>query len=210
MYSSNLRREFSRQERLEKVREIQKFIEICENTGFHDLAERERAALVQMDKPMTKSQKQCYAWIGINPEPDTISMKELFDTAVAKLPYSEYEMCVEQHTKGGIRPHLHILAKISDNVRKNHVITRMSKIFNIKENFVQVRVTYAEGYVLQCSDYINGNKTANKLEHCKLDAADREKYNIPHVYKCPQPPERPLSPLCQNQVLSVQEKDAKC
>jgi hypothetical protein len=183
MYSLNLVRDYNRQERLDKVKEIQKFIDVCERTGFHDLAERERAALVQMDKPQPTAQKQCYAWIGINPEPDTISMKELFLKAVEKLPYSSYEMCVEQNTKGGIRPHLHILAKINGNVRKNHVITRMGKIFNLKNNFIQVRVSSNEVYVKQCSDYVNGKKAADKMGHVDQDIKDREKYNIPHVYR---------------------------
>ena len=177
---------FRRIEKMNKINEIMKFIDLCDVHGYDDLAKREKESLVNMDKV---TPKQCYAWIGINPEPGTISMKELFDTAVAKLPYAEYSMVVEQNTQGGVRPHLHILAKITANTRKNHIVARMGKIFNIMDNFVQVRVSYNPICIEKWTKYIQGDKSSNKLEYVEKDIKDREKENIPHIYICP--PQKP-------------------
>lgn len=166
------------------VAESIKFQELCERLGYTDLIEKDKNF---MQVKYTPIKKDNFAWIGINPEVGTYTMEALYSHAVSKLPYSAYELVVEQHTDGGIRPHLHILVRISGNARKNHIITRMAKIFDIQENFVQVRITNSSSLVEKYKKYLRGEKTDSKTENVSKDKIDREKNNIPDIYICPPP-----------------------
>lgn len=164
------------------VAESIKFQELCERMGYTDLLDKDRNF---MQVKYTPIKKENFVWIGINPEVGTYTMEALYSHAISKLPYRAYELVVEQHTEGGIRPHLHILASGSANTRKNHIITRMAKIFGIQENFVQVRITNSSSLVDKYRKYLRGEKTDSKQDNVIKDRGDREKYNIPHIYICP-------------------------
>lgn len=129
-----------------------------------------------------KPPKPYKAWIGINPPPNTISLGELFDKGKELLPYKHYIMCVEQHTDGGIRPHLHILATVSKTTRAKYEIPRLAKIFNIKESSVELKITCNEGLNLQREAYIFGEKTEEKQEKVLKDKEIRETLGIPDYY----------------------------
>lgn len=164
------------------VAESIKFQELCERLGYTDLLDKDKN---YMQVKYTPIKKENFVWIGINPEVGTYTMEALYSHAISKMPFRAYELVVEQHTDGGIRPHLHILAACSGNSRKNHIITRMAKIFDIQENFVQVRITNSSSLVDKYKKYLRGEKTDSKQDNVEKDRVDREKYNIPHIYICP-------------------------
>ncbi len=97
--------------------ESQKFAELCRS-----LPKASRPTDAQISEWNKKANKQVleqyaiscepkpyYAWIGINPPLGQYTLAELW--GVAPLPYSDYVIAIEQNTEGGIRPHLHALAK---------------------------------------------------------------------------------------------------
>lgn len=129
-----------------------------------------------------KPPKPYKAWIGINPPPNSISLGDIFNKG-KELPYKHYMMCAEQHTDGGIRPHLHILALVSKTTRPNKEIARLAKMFNIKESSVEVKITNNEGLNLQREKYILGDKTEDKQEKVLKDKEIRETLGIPQFYQ---------------------------
>ena len=166
------------------VVEALKFQELCLRMGYDDLYEKDKKYMSAITKP-TAVQK--YAWVGINPEVGAFTLKELYDKAVLTIPYREYEMTAEQFTKGGIRPHLHILIKVSANARKNHIIARLAKVFDIAEQSVQVRISHNLSLVSQWQKYLKGEKSECKLEDVEKDREYRENNNIPHIYNAKLP-----------------------
>lgn len=175
---------FSRRRREDAIKIALEFHENLERMGLHDLAEKDRQLCAKLydSKPPAK---ELFAWVGINPELKSFSFEELYRFAVEKVPFDEYQMAVEQHTKGGIRPHLHLLIKVSKNTRKNHIVTRLAKLFNIANNCIQVRLSCNDAQIEAWLKYLSGDKSASKLEDVAKDREDRQKYNIPDIYKCP-------------------------
>jgi len=123
-----------------------------------------------------------YAWIGINPPPGKYNMTELYNMALAQLPYGNYELCVEQNTKGGIRPHIHLLAPIGVTARKNHIITRLAKIFDVSEQSINVTISTNKVLKDKWTNYIHGDKAAEKLENVEQDKKDRIALNLPDFF----------------------------
>ncbi|AXH77232.1 MAG: putative replication initiation protein [Cressdnaviricota sp.] len=123
-----------------------------------------------------------YAWIGINPPLGKYNMTELYNTALAQLPYGHYELCVEQNTKGGIRPHIHLLVPIGVTARKNHVITRLAKIFDVTEQSINVTISSNKVLKDKWVNYIHGDKAAEKLENVEQDKKDRLALNLPDFF----------------------------
>lgn len=128
-----------------------------------------------------------YAFIGVNPPSGSCSMRELYDLCVASYPYKGYTMCVEQHTDGGVRPHLHILHPVSKDTRKNHMISRLSKVFSLEKNFINVSVSRNSGCISRWQAYLRGEKKDEKIENVEKDIKERDIYNIPHIYKDDKP-----------------------
>lgn len=165
-----------------------KFRQLCQRLGYLDLIEKDKK-FMECHLKKLRGQKDSgnsnYAWIGVNPPPDTYTLKELYNLCVEKFPYREYEMVAEQFTTGGIRPHLHILLKVSGNTRKNHVISRLSKVFEIEAASVQVRISSNVSLVERWRKYLQGEKSDTKSEYVSKDKEYRENNNIPHIYICP-------------------------
>lgn len=123
------------------------------------------------------------AWIGINPPPNTISLVDLFNKGKELIPYRRYLMCVEQHTEGGIRPHLHILARVTETTRAKYEIPRLAKLFNLNPNSIECKITCIDGINQQREKYILGEKTEDKQEKVLKDRKIRETLGIPQFYQ---------------------------
>ncbi len=158
-----------------------KFLEHCEAMGSKEAIAAAKARI--MKQAEAKHPGKGYAFVGVNPPVGQYSLKELYDFAVDKYPYPDIEMVVEQHTEAGIRPHLHILHAVSDNVRKNHVITRLSNLFKVEKQCIDVNVSRSSIVVSRWRQYIHGEKKDGKQDNVGKDIKDREYYNIPHIYK---------------------------
>ena len=123
-----------------------------------------------------------YGWIGINPPPNSINIADLYDFTLANLPYEKYAFCVEQHTENGIRPHIHALVKTNGNTRAGHQITRLAKIYDISNNYIEYSISNKFELNKTRFSYIIGEKTPNKLQYVELDRKTRELLNIPQYY----------------------------
>ncbi len=130
-----------------------------------------------------KAPDKSIAFVGVNPPCGQYSLKELYDFCVKEYPYPGYLMCVEQNTPGGIRPHLHILHPVSDNTRKNHIISRLAKLFKIDKNSIDVNVSKSSTLLSRWVKYIHGEKKEEKKDNVDKDIKDRLYYNIPHIYE---------------------------
>jgi len=162
-----------------------KFLELLENPLFNPKGTPEQIQSYKnmLLKKEAKHPSQSYAMVGINPPPGTFSLKDLYDFCVEHYPYKDYIMCVEQHTGSGvIRPHLHILHPISPDARKNHVITRLAKVFKLERQSIDVSISRSSIVISRQEKYIRGEKKEEKLENVEKDIKDREYYNIPNIY----------------------------
>lgn len=157
-----------------------KFLEGCEAYGSKEAIAAAKARI--MKQAEAKAPGKGYAFVGVNPPVGQYSLKELYDFAVDKYPYPDIEMVVEQHTLEGIRPHLHILQPVSDNARKNHIITRLSNLFKVKRECVHVVVSRSSIVISRWRQYLHGEKKDEKQDNVEKDIKAREYYNIPHIY----------------------------
>lgn len=142
------------------------------------IKEWNRLANKQVRDEYSCASKEYYAWIGVNPPADQYTMKELWD--LAKLPYENYIICVEQYTEGGIRPHLHALAKVSKNTRPNKEVRRLQKLFSL-ENAQSVEYKVFGANLLSARmKYMRGEKAEGKSENVEKDREKRKEYKIPN------------------------------
>lgn len=177
---------YARLSNTDRVRDSLKFQELAHSLGYDDLAEKDHQYMLKTVN-LSAATLIRFAWIGINPPVDpSNSMLDLYNYAKDNLPYKKYTMTVEQNTGGGVRPHLHILAEVGANARKNHIITRLSKIFNIPENFVSVQLSINSSLVDKWRKYLQGEKKECKLDNVGQDTRDRNELGIPHIYKKPE------------------------
>ena len=175
MYSN----EFRRRSMLEEF----KFLDTIEKLGERHRETYDKVKSEMMKKDEAKHPGKSVAFVGVNPPCGQYSLKELYDHCVKKYPYPGFLMCVEQNTPGGIRPHLHIAHPVSDNTRKNHIITRVAKLFQVEQNSVDVNVSKSSIVVSRWVKYIHGEKKDEKKENVEKDIKDRQYYNIPNIYE---------------------------
>jgi len=122
------------------------------------------------------------AWIAINPPPDTISMEALYSFTKANLPYENYLMCVEQNTSQGLRPHIHALACVTATCRPKAEISRLSKMYKLKDNFIEFKVSRNKMLNISRQNYIRGEKVDSKLLLVEKDIKDRLLIQIPNYF----------------------------
>lgn len=121
-----------------------------------------------------------HMWVGINPQ--TKDMKECYDITIKMLEKHNYFekvlWCVEAHTDQGYRPHVHMM--IETKAKPHRIIETISKNFKCSKNFVECK-NYKNGVLYnEHIQYIQGNKTDNKLENVERDRQERNEEKIPH------------------------------
>lgn len=146
------------------------------------IAEWNRLAAAEVRRSCASAlpERQYYAWIGINPPPATLTMKELWEKALATMPYDNYEISVEQHTDGGLRPHLHCVAKVTANTRPKKEIVRLQKIYSLENHFIQYKIFHCPLLLAARQKYIRGEKVDKKVLHTEGDRVDRLVLKIPN------------------------------
>lgn len=169
------------------IEESIKFQQLAKDMGYLDLVEKDKDFMRRrIHEFKTSNVGIPHAWIGVNPPVNKYnSLKALYEHAVAEMPYGKYQMCAEQHTKGGVRPHLHILLEVSSNERKSHIITRLAKVFDVEESSIQARISKNKVLIDKWRQYLRGEKADSKMDCVKLDAEYRQNNNIPHIYNVP-------------------------
>ncbi len=122
-----------------------------------------------------------HLWIGINPPPNTFSLKDLWERTLASLnkykSLATYATCVEAHTKSGYRPHIHLLA--ITNEKPNRLITALANNFNIDKQCIECKAYHKGTLFGEHYDYIMGSKKTSKMKDVDLDVLERAKYEIP-------------------------------
>lgn len=121
-------------------------------------------------------------WVGINPPIDSISLDKLYakmEVCVSKYKFFThgYLYCLEQHTKGGVRPHIHLM--LLTNTKPHRIIETLAKHFGIAQNFIQCK-KYKHGLMYhEHIKYIHGDKKEEKLVDVENDRQILEELNIP-------------------------------
>lgn len=147
---------------------------------LNQIQEWNKLAAIQVRKEFASAApKEFYAWIGIDPAPERYTMKELWDLALANFPYDNYIICVEQNTEAGIRPHIHAVAKVTNNTRPKKEITRLQKIFSIENQCIHYKI-FGSNLLSQRMKYVRGEKTDEKADKVSQDILDRQIANIPN------------------------------
>lgn len=121
------------------------------------------------------------SFIGINPPEGQYTMLALYEKALG-LPLAHYTGVVEQNTDKGIRPHLHIIADMSQSSRRCREIPKLAKYFNVNPNSIDFKISNNSVLNQTRLDYINGVKTQNKLSNQLKDSSDRAALNIPETF----------------------------
>lgn len=131
------------------------------------------------DEPMSNRN---HHWIGINPPPDSISLKELYsltDRATKKYKFlSKYAYVAEAHTENGFRPHIHMMA-ITDE-KPNRVITALANHYAVERSSIHCKA-FKKGHLFgEHYDYITNLKTDSKDMYVQADINERNANDITH------------------------------
>lgn len=123
--------------------------------------------------------RQHYAWITINAPSTQYDMKTLWDAAKA-IPYKDYIISVELYTQKGVHPHLHLLAKVTQNTRKGKEIARLQKLFGLAlPTSIHINIFAGEELYNTRKNYVCGEKTESKFEDTQKDQSLRNALGIP-------------------------------
>lgn len=171
---------FAKELRLANAREALKYKETLEKYSPH-LVEAYIAQTIENEILSAPKAGEQYAWIGINPPPNTYSLLELYQRLLLVNPYPSSIAAVEQHTHGGLRPHIHQLVRVSLNTRKNHVITKLAKAWGLEPTSIQVTLTKSIVLKAKWTAYLEGRKVDSKMDKVERDREDREKVGVPHL-----------------------------
>lgn len=127
-------------------------------------------------------------WIGINPyetseDIDNDKILPLFQKMEQsvrkhKMFNKGYLYCIEAHTEGGIRPHIHLMIK-DTQPKQSRVIETLAKVFNCEKHFIQVK-KFTDGTLYsEHLKYIKGEKQESKEEFVQNDLKILSHLNIP-------------------------------
>lgn len=128
---------------------------------------------------------RAHHFIGINPLPDTIGMKELYEKMerivkkYAMFSETNYLYCVEQHTDGGIRPHIHMMLE-NMSAKPNRIIKTLATALNLKETSINIETFRKNLLWKEHINYIIGEKCEEKEKNINLDKEARVLYGIPN------------------------------
>jgi len=125
---------------------------------------------------------ESHYWVGINPKPGTISLAKLYSKmreCAGKYKFFSHGhlYCLEQHTKHGLRPHIHLM--LTTNTKPHRIIDTLAKHFNLEKNFIECQ-KHKHGLMFEEHiKYIKGDKREEKQDDVKKDTADLEEFGIP-------------------------------
>lgn len=126
-----------------------------------------------------------HLWVGINPPPDKYTLKQLYekmDDVIHRPKITFFRegslWCIEQNTKGGIRPHIHLML-LDNKVKPSRVIETLAKVFDLEKNSIECKRLFSNHMYNEHIDYIQGVKRDDKREYVDQDIADRLDLDIP-------------------------------
>jgi len=124
-----------------------------------------------------------HTWIGIDPSGQT--MQELWDKT--------HELCdkycftkgedmafnVEQNTRNGVRPHIHLMIRGVIKQRPAYIAKRLAEFYSCAPNFIEVKHFRRKQMFTEHLNYIKGIKSEAKMPDVQLDIKDRNNLGIP-------------------------------
>jgi hypothetical protein len=154
---------------------IDKILECCIYKGF-------RKELAKIDDAHGKVAGRNHLWIGVNPPPDQYDLKSLYDkflTIENKTIFTDdnFLWTVEQNTKSGIRPHIHLM--LETKTRPARIIDIFSKKLKIPKTSIHIDSFRNNRLWDEHVSYIKGNKSGEKTTDVNQDKIDRESLDIP-------------------------------
>jgi len=158
----------------EKEKSLKRSLEIAHKRIFKPLEE-------------TDTIKPSHLWIGINPPPGQYTMEKLCQTTKAVVKKYKWlednAWCVEAHTAGGYRPHIHLMVAYNKNkVRPVRVIQMLSTSYKIEKHSIECK-TYLNGNLYgEHMDYIIGMKKEGKKDDVLSDISERKSLKIQNYY----------------------------
>lgn len=140
-------------------------------------------------KPLeeTDTIQPSHLWIGINPPPGQYTMVKLCQMTqgiVKKYKWLEHNAwCVEAHTAGGYRPHIHLMVSYDTNkVKPVRVIQMLSNSYKVEKPSIDCK-TYLHGNLHgEHMDYIMGLKSDEKKDDVLSDISERNSEKIQNYY----------------------------
>lgn len=107
------------------------------------------------------------------------NMHKPIDILLEKMQKISYlnsaKFVVENYTKEGQHPHIHMVIKSERKPKKSAIIKQFSTWLKIQPNFIDVRKCMSQGYV-------EGIKTDTKAEYLEKDTSWRNENDIKHIY----------------------------
>lgn len=158
---------------------IKNFRKIAENCMYK--------AMNDLKKKYYGEDDDNHTFIGINPPPDTVSMMDLWEkTKQLEGRYiwakgEDMSYVVEQHTDGGVRPHVHLMIRGLLTQRPAYIAARLGDHYDISASSCEVNHFRKKRAYGEHVKYIQGIKKEEKEENTELDRQDRETLGIPHI-----------------------------
>lgn len=125
-----------------------------------------------------------HSWIGI--DPSGLTIQQLHDRTLELLgkycfvKEDDVAFCVEQNTKNGKRPHIHMMIRGVINQRPAYIAKRLAEHYGCAPNFIDVKHFRKNKLYSEHLNYIKGIKEESKMPYVQLDKQDRETLGIPH------------------------------
>jgi len=139
-------------------------------------------ALSKLKARYEKLEGKTHYWIGINPPPDSLTMLELYEKMeklVKKNKFFQegYIYCLENYTKAGERPHVHMM--LTTKTKPHRIIETLAEYFDIKRNFIDLTKYRHDILFNQHVKYIKGDKIEEKAAYVLKDKELLEDLGIP-------------------------------
>ena len=129
------------------------------------------------------SYRHIWITISLSEKVDIEKMKS-FDPTILNCKGTETKWCLEFYGKElQFHPHIHLLIRTLKKLDKKRIISKLTKHFTIKNNFVDYEFSNSPMMYNKRDEYIQGIKKSEKAEQVKLDSAFRALNNIPQFYE---------------------------
>ena len=189
-------------QQLYTLEEFQKLYNCSQDEFIHDVTLKALAIKQQVIDPQDKK----YLWIGINPPPDTVTFKSLYDkTIVATNKFKwlkDHAFTIEANTDNGYRPHVHMM--IPKTVKPNRVIKLLSSYYKVETNSIECKAGYCYNEHLK---YILGEKKNEKKINVEKDIVERKELDIPdYILSTIYNGETIQTQACTTQEVATQDK----
>lgn len=156
------------------LEEFQELYNCSQDEYIRDVTLKALAIKQQVIDPQDKK----YLWIGINPPPDTVTFKSLYEKTIAatnKFKWlKDHAFTIEANTDNGYRPHVHMM--IPKCVKPNRVIKLLSGYYKVETNSIECKAGYCYNEHLR---YILGEKKNEKKTNVEKDIVERNELGIP-------------------------------